>query len=221
MERRECMKRKQRAIHEPELPENLEEIELTHLSYHDLIELSRIEKIKGPLVGEHVRFEEVYLKKVTLSQSRLSFSRWTDVIFNGCDLSNVDFQDAYFNRVAFHNCKLAGADFDQANFQDVQFIECEAPYCLFNQTLLRDMAFRQCLLKGANFMEVQFDNVQFGYSVIQDVTFTGSSLASIDLSNCQFRTIHLTGEELRGAIISAEQAVSFIELFGVQVKYDE
>ncbi len=212
------MKRKVRTIQQPLLPEGLSQISLSDISNETLVEIGKVTYVDGPIEAEHVRFEEVHFRNVNLTGSKLPFSSWSNSILEDCDLSHVDFSRTRFHRVLFKNCKLAGTDFDQTELRDVYWQECQAPYALFNQMDMRDVCFTNCLLKGANFLDSKWDYVQFGHSTIDDVQFTGTSLKNVDLSNCQFTTIHTNAEEIKGAIISAEQAVSFIELFGVKVK---
>lgn len=214
------MIKKRREIQTPDLPENMKILRFDELTDRSLYETGIIEFDIGPVYAEHVHFVEVYIKGVTFNQANLPFSSWMDVVFEDCDLSNVDLKRAQFTRVEFRKCKLAGTNFDQAMMRDVQFSHCEAPYALFNLAEVQDVLFNASLLKGANFIDAHFTNVQFNNSNIQDVQFTGTSLRNIDLSLCQFDYIHADEKDLRGAIIAPEQALSFIELFGLKVKYD-
>lgn len=212
------MNKEKRKIQTPDLPENLESLVISHVTNRSSYEMGRIESLMGPVEAKHVRFDEIHVKNVNFEEAYLPFSSWTDVLFERCDLSNVDFSGGQFNRIEFRECKLAGTNFDEAVMRDVQWTDCQAPYSLFNLTELQDVRFDGCLLKGANFFEATVDNFQLGTSTIEDVQFTGTSLKNVDLSSCQFTHIHASEPDLRGAIISPEQAISFIELFGLKVK---
>ncbi|WP_062104490.1 pentapeptide repeat-containing protein [Bacillus niameyensis] len=214
------MKKKMREIHRPDLSENMKIRLLDEVTDRSSHEFGKIESNIGPVHAEHVHFIEIHFNGVSFEQCQLPFSSWVDVIFENCDLSNIDLKKAQFTRVEFRKCKLAGTNFDQAMMRDVQFSHCEAPYALFNLAEVQDVLFNASLLKGANFIDAHFNNVQFHNSNIQDVQFTGTSLRNIDLSLCQFDYIHADERDLRGAIIAPEQALSFIELFGLKVKYD-
>ncbi|MBU6081269.1 pentapeptide repeat-containing protein [Allobacillus halotolerans] len=214
------MRNKDRRIEQPDLPEKLDQRELTTIEEHSLIETAQIRSIAGPVTANHVRFREVHLKGIHFDEVNLPSSSWVDVIFENCDLSNIEMNEARMNRVEFRNCKLAGTNFDRAELQDVRFVNCQAPYALFNLAKMYDVRFNDCLLKSANFIDANFSNVQFGKSIMDDVQFTGTSLKNVDLSECELRQIHVEKEDLQGAIVSADQAVSLIELFGVHVKDD-
>ncbi|MFC0015418.1 MULTISPECIES: pentapeptide repeat-containing protein [Allobacillus] len=212
------MKKRNRPIESPDLPKQLETTNMSTLEDASEIEMLRVESVAPGLEAEHVRFREVYIKGVHFDYAKLPHSSWVDVTFENCDLSNVKLTNVQMNRVEFRNCKLVGTDFDRADLRDVRMIDCQAPYTLFNLANMQDVSFNDCLLKSANFIESEFFNVQFGSSTIDDVQFTGTSLKDVDLSNCELRQIHIQKEDIQGAIVSAEQAISLIELFGVTVK---
>jgi uncharacterized protein YjbI with pentapeptide repeats len=212
------MNKKVRTIHTPDLPEDLEFIAINEVDDGSSFEMGKIESTIGNINAKNVRFSEVHIKNVNFEESQLPYSSWADVVFEKCDLSNVKLNGARFNRVAFKECKLTGVDFDETVMQDVQFIDCPAPYSLFSLTDLRDVHFDNCLLKEANFIEAKLDNVQLGTSNIEEVQFSDTSLMDVDLSRCEFTFIHIKENDLRGAIISPHQAVTFIELFGLKVK---
>ncbi|WNB93814.1 pentapeptide repeat-containing protein [Bacillus sp. NEB1478] len=214
------LKNKIRAINKPDLPFHLDILEIDKVMDGSSYEMGKLESTNGTMNAKNVRFSEVHIKGVNFGEGQLPFSTWLDVIFEKCDLSNVKLKGARFNRVEFRECKLVGVDFDEAIMRDVQFIDCPAPYSLFNLTDLGDVRFDDCLLKEANFIEATFDNVQFGASAIQEVQFSDTSLRNVDLSQCQFTFIHVKEDDLRGAIISPEQAITLIEVFGLEVKHD-
>ncbi|MFD1361268.1 pentapeptide repeat-containing protein [Lentibacillus salinarum] len=212
------MKKKNRRIQTPDLPEQLDPIKLDQLTDQSFYEMGTINEPIGPVYAEHVRFDQMHFKNVTFRETELPFSQWLDVVFENCDLSGAGLSGARFNRVVFRDCKLAGTDFDRLVMQDVTWTNCQAPYLICNQTEIRDVQFDNCLLKGANFINASQDNLQLGTSDIEDVQFTGTSLKSVDLSRCRFTHIHADEQELRGAVIAPEQASGFIEVFGVRVK---
>ncbi|SFA95472.1 Uncharacterized protein YjbI, contains pentapeptide repeats [Lentibacillus halodurans] len=214
------MKKKNRLIQKPNLPEHLEPIKIDKLADQSFYEKVTINSVISTVHAERVRFDQIHFKDVIFSEVNLPFSQWLDVLFENCDLSHVRLNDARFNRVKFRGCKLAGTDFDQAVMDDVTWTDCQAPYVLCNLTELRDVHFDNCLLKGANFIDASQRNLQFGTSDIHDIQLTGTSLKNVDLSRCQFTHLHLDEQDLRGAFIASEQAAGFIQLFGVNVKDD-
>lgn len=214
------MKKKNREIQKPDLPQNLETLSIKDMANHSSFEMGRIESTIGPIHAKHVRFSEIHVKNVVFEETHLPYSSWMDVIFEKCDLSNVDFSGAKFIRVEFKDCKMRGANFDNVVMRDVSWMNCQAPYSRFSLTEMKDVRFDNCLLTGSNFLDASVDNLQLGATTIEDVQFTGTSLKNVDLSECQYTYIHVQEDDLRGAIVSPEQAISLIEVFGVKVKYD-
>ncbi|SFD67971.1 Pentapeptide repeat-containing protein [Lentibacillus persicus] len=212
------MRKLNRRIQKPDLPEQLDPINVDELKGHSFFEMGTVKKAIGPVHAEGVNFEQLYFNDVTFTETELPTSQWIDVIFDNCDLSGIQLNSARFSRVEFRNCKLAGTDFDRAIMHDVTLTDCQAPYVLCNLTELRDVQFDNCLLKGANFIDGWQNNLQLGTSDIEDVQFTGTSLENVDLSRCLFNHIHIDEQNLRGAVIAPEQAAGFIEVFGVKVK---
>ncbi|MFD2875610.1 pentapeptide repeat-containing protein [Paenibacillus rhizoplanae] len=53
------------------------------------------------------------------------------MIFDHCDLSNVDFSDAFIHRTEFRDCRLIGTDFTRARFQNVSFTGCIGEFAVF------------------------------------------------------------------------------------------
>ncbi|MBO0995749.1 pentapeptide repeat-containing protein [Bacillus sp. SD088] len=207
-----------RKIQSPDLPQILNSLAIDKIEDRSTYELGRLEAFPASIHAEHVRFQEIHLKGVDFDNIQLPSSSWVDVVFENCDLTNLDFRMARFTRVEFIDCKLVGVNCDQANFNDVLFRQCQAPYSLFNLSTFQDVCFDECLLKGANFIDASLEFLDFTNSVIEDVQFTGTSLSNIDLSQCEFSLIHADEHDLRGAIISPEQAIGFIEVFGLKVK---
>jgi len=183
------LKKKNREIQKPDLPQSLEPLSIKEIANHASFEMGRIETTVGPIHAKHVRFSEIHVKNVVIEKTHLPFSSWMDVIFEKCDLSNVDFSGAKLNRVEFINCKMRGANFDHVVMRDVSWVNCQAPYSRFSLTELKDVRFEDCFLSGSNFLDASVDNLQLGTTTIEDVQFTGTSLKNVDLSACQYTYI--------------------------------
>src|SRR6476620_2483556 len=68
---------------------------------------------------EKLIFEEVVFKNVTFLDGSFRFIQLTDVIFDRCDLSNVDFTDGIIHRVEFRDSKLLGLNLADATLRNV------------------------------------------------------------------------------------------------------
>lgn len=60
-------------------------------------------------------------------------------------------------------------------------------------------------------------NVEFSDSNLEKMQLSGSKLAGIDLSSCEFNQIGVTKEDVKGCIVSTQQAIAFARVFGLIV----
>jgi uncharacterized protein YjbI with pentapeptide repeats len=62
----------------------------------------------------------------TSSYSSFRFSRFSDVIFEECDLTEADFQGCKAVGIQFDRCQMQGSQFTQARFESGKLRECDA-----------------------------------------------------------------------------------------------
>lgn len=95
---------------------------------HDrLIENRTIENLEA---GKR-SFDRVMFRNVTVTSSALEQAEFTDIIFENCDFSNVDFSGSLVHRTEFRKCKIIGADFSLSILQNVQLTDCIGDYTNF------------------------------------------------------------------------------------------
>jgi len=122
------------------------------------------------------------------------------------------------DRVELKSCKLTGSDLTESSLQHTLFEDCIAPYLLLSQTKCRKVSFEKTTLTEADFYRAQLTDVEFSRCDIDKAQFSGTKLAGIDLSSCQFYQLGLTPRELQGCIIAPAQAIALISLLGVVLK---
>lgn len=116
--------------------------ELSTGSVEDII-LDNMEAVK-------VSLEKMVFKSVTIMESSLPESEWTDIIFDKCDLSNINFSGSFIHRVEFRNCKLLGTDFSRSRLQNVRFLDCLGDYSMFRFANFKQVGFEDCSLISAD-----------------------------------------------------------------------
>lgn len=168
--------------------------------------------------ADKVSFDQVIFKNVTIIESSLTGIELIDVIFDSCDLSNVDFSNAIIHRTEFRNCKLIGTDFTKGRFQNVRVVDCIGDFATFRMANLKQVAFENSSLISSDYYQSNFQKVSFGECNIDQATMSGSKLNGIDLSDCEFNGLIVDIQDLKGCIISAQQAVSFAGLLGLVIK---
>jgi hypothetical protein len=184
--------------------------ELSIGSVEDII-LDNMEAVK-------VSLEKMTFKNVTIMESSLPESEWTDVIFDKCDLSNVNFSGSFIHRVEFRNCKLLGTDFSRSRFQNVRFSDCLGDYSMFRFANFKQVGFEDCSLISADLYHLTLQKTSFARCNLDQATLSGSKLKGIDLSDCEFDGLQVEIEDLNGCIISPHQASSFVGLLGLVIK---
>lgn len=141
-----------------------------------------------------------------------------DVYFKDCDLSNAKFDHTLFRRVHFDSCKLTGADFSETLLDQVLFENCQMNYTNFSASKIKALKFQECDMPYISFMENDLKKAEFEKCNLTKAEFLHSSLYQKDLSDCIIDGIILAIEDLKGAIVSTEQALNLALLLGIQIK---
>lgn len=93
----------------------------------DKSSMARVELSVLRMTGVH--WIDGMLRDVTVSQCRADltsfrFTAFHHVVFEGCNLTRADFQNADVSGVQFTGCDLTGAQFSQATMADTRFSNC-------------------------------------------------------------------------------------------------
>ena len=154
------------------------------------------------------RFEEISVRW-------LSFS---DCVFAGCDFSNASLKGAAFRRVEMRDCRAVGSEIADSWIAHALFSGCRMGYAGFGKGKLESVRFEDSDLKEASFSGCAFKAVEFDRCVLTAVEFLATPLKGVDLRTSRIDGIKLSGGELRGAVVTPEQAVELSKLLGVVVK---
>lgn len=165
-----------------------------------------------------VSFEKVVFKNVTITESSLTGIEFTDVVFDRCDISNVDFSDAFIHRTEFRGCKMIGTNFTRARFKNVLFVGCVCDFATFRFGDFKQVAFEDSSLMSTDYFQSVLHKTLFSVCNMDQAILSGSKLKGIDLSDCEFSGLIVEIEDLYGCIISAQQAASFTGLLGLVIK---
>ena len=155
------------------------------------------------------------------------------VLLRGCEFDGVDFSGCTFRDVRFEGCRFTRCSMERAWLSRCDVLSCSAPGLNLLQARLSSVLFEETDLSYANLSEASIDRVAIRGSglreaamqakrlVFSDSDLTrldvfGTGLAGIDLSTCAFEAPVLSADyrELRGAVVSAEQALSLSTLLG-------
>tara|TARA_B100000965_G_scaffold345281_1_gene315967 strand:+ start:105 stop:761 length:657 start_codon:yes stop_codon:yes gene_type:complete len=168
--------------------------------------------------ARHVSFNGVVFKNVNFKELELSSLDLTDVRFEDCDLSNVNFSGAIIHRVEFINCKLMGINLSDAALQNIRIDKCNGRFAFMRFSQLKKVIIEESILESSDFQNSKFNKVELVNCNFRLSQMSGTSLAGIDLSSCNVEGLGIRIEDVKGAIISPLQAVDFAKLLGMEIK---
>jgi uncharacterized protein YjbI with pentapeptide repeats len=206
-------------IQTPRLPKNLGAEVIATLEDHAeyfAVSISGGELAKQ--VAATVIFEQVQLRRVNFTQSRLPKLRLLDVLFENCDLTGAIWEQARLQRVTFNGCRLMGAQLLEARCEDVVFHDCTLESAIFASATFKAARFENCTLREVVFTEADLTNVVFQRCDLTHADLRGSKLAGADFRSSIINGMQVGAPELKGAIIDPTQAVQVVNLLGVSVK---
>jgi uncharacterized protein YjbI with pentapeptide repeats len=153
------------------------------------------------------RIEDSTLRNVDLSEAKLGPLTLAGSTLRGVDLSNASLQQVVGRRTTLHNCRAIGLKLSLDLATELSFDDCRLDYAVLHIEKVKGWAkFSGCSFKEAT-ITGDFSNVRFS-----DCDFVETEFRAQRAAKCDFRGSRLTSARgllsLRGATISAEQAVS-------------
>lgn len=144
---------------------------------------------------------------------------FVDVVFLNCDFSNSHFVKAYFNRCEFRNCKCLGTVFNEAVIKHVKFIDSTLKYASMNDAKFEYVEMSHCDLTEGSVSETIHKNWIASKCMFIGTNFFHTKLKNFDFTSCELENITIsdTLEEIRGAKITAIQALEAARLLGMKV----
>jgi uncharacterized protein YjbI with pentapeptide repeats len=165
-----------------------------------------------------VEFTEVKFDNVTFDEAAVSKMYLRDVVFERCDLANAQLSEMTMKRVTFLNCRLVGTSFAESYFEDVVFQDCNLQLAALGFSKQKNVHYASCRLKDADFYENKLAKVAFTDCDLSGINFVGTALKGVDISSSQFDRISVTIEDLKGCIVSQDQALAFLVMLGLVIK---
>lgn len=166
----------------------------------------------------HLEFRTCRFEKSNLNHVQIPNGYLLDVEIIDCDLSNAVFNMTLFRRVHFKSCKLTGADFSEALLDQVTFEDCQMDYVNFSDTKIKGLNFVNCQLQEGSFNSCDLKKASFEKCNLSRCEFISTSLKDLDLRTNDISSLLLSLENLRGAIVSSEQALQLSLLLGIKIK---
>jgi uncharacterized protein YjbI with pentapeptide repeats len=205
----------------PVLPKRSTPFVLTSLD--DDATLAEVAIIDSMLVAQQVQsvtIAEAIFKQTTFSNSHFRGLHATDLRFESCDLTEVVFERADLRRVEFIGCRLIGFQAPQARCTDVLLKGCNGPGAQFWKSQWKTVRFENCVLSDAHFQEADLSGAVFSKCDLRNAKMAGAKLAGANLCGSKIEGLKVGVEELRGAIVDYDQAMSIVRLLGITIQFE-
>ena len=100
------------------------------------------------------------------------------------------------------------------------FDACALSYAVFDRARLREVGFSGCDLSNASLNECTWKGLQLDRTMLRSASFLHTPLAGLDLTGCELDGIAVsdTNAELRGAVVTMEQAAMLAKRLGLVIK---
>lgn len=165
-------------------------------------------------------FHGIELEQCSLVGINLAKASFYDCTLIGCDLSNANLTEAFLTRTRLVACKLTGASLNKAILRSIRLIGCQCRYLNAGEAKLEGTVLEDCDLRESFLSELRLQKRSRleRCSLVRADLFR-TVLKGVDLSTCDITGIAVsdTRAELRGALISTEQAVDVAALLGVRI----
>lgn len=161
------------------------------------------------------------------------------MVFRACEFERVDFRDVTLRDVRFESCRFINCTMDGSWLCRVDFLDCSAlglsllasrlagvfasstdfSYANLSETSIDGMRLVDCRLVEAALQRAKLKKVALAGCDLTRLDVFGTKLSGLDVSTCVFQAPVLSADyrELRGAVVSAEQAVELACLLGVRI----
>lgn len=195
--------------------------ELKYMSFNDIkgYRLDNYEYQDEELEEDYkqLEFYECKFSNITIHKT-MSSCLFADVIFDHCDFSNACFESSVFRRCIFRNCRMTGIDLSSCSFTDVKIQHSQCMLINLNATKWNRCEWNQSIFKDGSLGFVQLKNVNVLECDFSDCEINQTPLKGIDLSTSKINDIAILPENLKGVIVSEEQAIALASLLGIIVK---
>lgn len=173
--------------------------------------------------------------QVSLIDVDCTESTMENTTFSECYFRGVKFNCARVTNSAFINCTFAQCTFFETHFTDCKLMGSVFERCTYDLMRVDGGNWSHVSLSGADLgraelrnvrlQEADFTGAKFQNGVLCHADLSGALLRGADLTDCDLRGSDLSALEpgrtqLKGAIITVEQAVTLAMLLGLDVHTD-
>ena len=151
----------------------------------------------------------------TFRNAKLNCSVHTDSAFVNCTFSGCNLFDARFD-----GCKLVGTKFDRCTFELLKVEGGNWSHVGLAGADLRAATFTDVRMREADLTKARLEGASLRGVDLSEAWLHGAKLDECDLRGSDLGAIDFEGVELKGAIVSAQQAVTIAMALGLDVRED-
>lgn len=167
-------------------------------------------------------FEHALFRDCLFEQVDFRDCTFRDVVFEGCRFIGCSMDKAWLNRVDMRDCSAPGLSLVQARLALVGLFASDLSYANLSETSVDHLSVRGSRLREAALQRSKLKHVALEETDLTRLDVFGTLLAGIDVSSCIFDAPVLSSDfrELRGLVVSLEQALDMARLLGVRIAED-
>lgn len=174
------------------------------------------------LATDGASFEQVVFRRCAFDGVDFSNSALTDVRFESCRFTGCKMERSWLNRCDLESCSAPGMSYRKSRLTSVSFLDSQLRYADFSESSITKMAARGTSFAESAWHDVKLKQVELDGCALTRSEVLRTPLSGIDLSTCDISgmVVSQTFRELRGCIVSPEQAMQLAGLLGVRISED-
>ena len=168
----------------------------------------------------HTEFDEYRFVGCDFGGADLSRLRFTDCLFERCNLSAARLAGTALQNVAFAECKLLGLQFTACRDMlfGVHFDHCQLRYASFAGRKMPNTRFDHCNLDEADFADADLSAAVFQECSLAGAVFQNTRLAEADFTTATGFVIDPETNPLTGARFTLHGLLGVVAKFGLVVE---
>lgn len=164
-------------------------------------------------------FERCRFVRCVLTEARLRSVRFSDCVFDGCELSALAVDGCGFTGVRFENCRMMGIPWpacDRLTFS-ATFDGCILDMASFAGMRLTRATFTGCRLRATDLTGCDLTGARFPRCDMDGALLRGATLHGTDFGTAENLRFDPRGAKTRGTVVPADTAAAVVAALGLRV----
>jgi fluoroquinolone resistance protein len=168
-------------------------------------------------------FENCNFENSNFSATRFYKCKFVECVFTNSNLSNIKVDYSKFVDVIFNQCKLVGVDWTKADWprfnftSPLKFSECVINDSSFFGLNLRELQLEYCRVHDVDFRNGNFAKANFTFSDFTHSLFMKTNLKETDFSEAEHYDIDIFNNEITAARFSRHEAIRLLNSLDIEL----